>query len=86
MMILQKQALSELSLDKDLKVCMVVCKGNQTWKLIWAKQAVSGRQRSQVEEPDLRMAFTEPEVEKFSSIKRHLGGNVGEGMMMSTSG
>lgn len=27
-----------------------------------------------------------PEVEEFSSIKGHLGGNVGEGMMMRKSG
>lgn len=53
------------------KLLLVACKGNQTLRLVWANQAVSGRQWSQVEEPDLRTAFTEPEVEEFCSFSSH---------------
>lgn len=71
----QKQAYVELLLDRDFffQGCLVACEGNQTWKLAWVNQSVSSRQLSQVEEPDLCTAFTEPggTVEEFSLLSFH---------------
>lgn len=56
-------------LDRDFKkFAWLPAKVIKLLKLIWANQAVSGRQWSQV---DLRTAFTEPEVEQFCSFSPH---------------